>query len=179
MNRTLLVRTRGRPAGIVGAVRSELRALDPEQPMQLPLVADEVLDQQVAQPRFNLALFGTLAGIALALAATGIYGVLSYGVAQRSREIGVRMALGAAHGDILRLVLGTGGRLLAAGVTIGVAASVALTQLVKSQVFNVPLLDPFAIAAATALLCATAAFACWWPARRAAMIDPMLALRSE
>ncbi|MES2694113.1 MAG: ABC transporter permease [Verrucomicrobiota bacterium] len=178
-NRLFLVRTHGDPAGIVNMVRAEVSAMDREQPVPQPIVLAEMFRQQEAQPRFNLALFTTLAGIALALAAAGIYSVLSYVVAQRTREIGVRMALGAARSDIARLVLGTGGRLLAVGLVVGIAASVALTQLVQSRVFNVPLLDPVALLAAVGLLTVAAALACLLPARRATKVDPMIALRAE
>jgi putative ABC transport system permease protein len=132
--RFFLVRTHGEPAGVVNAIRAELRAIDAEQPMSQPVVLEEMFRRQEAQPRFNLALFGALAGIALALAAAGIYSVLSYTVAQRTREIGVRMALGAGRSDILRLVLAAGGRLLLIGLAIGIVVSVALGLLLKSQV---------------------------------------------
>ena len=178
-NRPFLVRARGEPSALINAMRSELRAMDATQPMRQPLIVEDYLDRQAMQPRFNLVLFASLAGIALGLAAVGIYSVLSYNVAQRTREIGVRIALGAARRDIFGLVLGSGGRLLGVGMAIGIAASVALTQLVKSQVFNVPLLDPIALAAAVAVLGAVALFACWWPARRATKVDPMIALRAD
>jgi len=124
-------------------------------------------------------LFSGLAGIALALAAAGIYSVLSYSVAQRTKEFGVRMALGASRGDILRLVLESGGRLLLIGLVIGLAASVALAQIVNSRVFNVPMLDPLALIAAALLLSAAALAACFIPSRRATKVDPMVALRCE
>ncbi|MEO7411898.1 MAG: ABC transporter permease [Opitutaceae bacterium] len=179
VDRSFLVRTHGEPGGIVSAVRRELRAMDSQIPMLAPRVIDTLLAENEAQSRFNLALFTAFAGIALALAAAGIYSVLSYHVAQRTREFGVRLALGAAAGDILRLVLGAGARLLSIGVVVGVGGSIALAQIVQSRVFNVPLLDPLALGAAVAVLSAVAGFACWWPARRAARVDPMVALRSE
>ena len=177
--RFMAVRARGEPAALVSAIRTEVRALDKEQPLQRTMTTDEVLDQQVVQPRFNMALFSGLAAIALALAAAGIYSVLSYNVAQRTRELGVRMALGASRGDILRLVFGAGGRLIALCVVVGVAASVALAKILASQVFIVPLLDPLALVAAVLVLSTVALIACFLPARRATKGDPMIALRCD
>ncbi len=176
---TFLVRTHGEPLGLINTVREEVHALDKELALFRPIAVEEILDQQMQAPRFSVALYGGLAGIALALAAAGIYSVLSYGVAQRTREFGVRMALGAGRGDILRLVIGAGGRLLAIGLAVGIAASIALTQVVKSEVFLVPLLDPLALAAASLLLSLVALFGCYIPARRATKVDPMVALRCE
>lgn len=179
LDRMFLVRTHGDPASIVNVVRSGLRAMDSQQAMIAPRVIDDLLDQQVAQPRFNMALFSAFAGTALVLAMAGIYSVLSYSVAQRTREIGVRIALGAGSADISRLILSAGARLLLIGTATGVAISLGLAQIMRSQVFNIPLLDPLSFAAAVLLLGTAAGFACWWPARRAARIDPMVALRSD
>jgi putative ABC transport system permease protein len=178
-SRLFMIRTAVEPASLLNAVRAELRGLDREQPMNRPISLEEALDEQVEQPRFNLALFSALAAIALVLAVAGIYGVLSYAVAQRAREIGVRMALGADRGAILRLVLGVGGRLLGIGLVIGLAASIALTRLVNSRLFNGPPLDGLALAAATLLLSLAGLLACYLPARRATKVDPMVALRAE
>jgi putative ABC transport system permease protein len=177
--RAFVVRTLMEPAGLLSAMRAELRALDKEQPMLQPVTFDEIVEQQVKQPRFNMALFGGLAGIALVLAAAGIYGVLSYAVAQRSREIGLRMALGADRAAVLRLFLKLGGRLLVIGLVTGVAISLGLAKIVSSRVFGGPLLDPWAFAIAVLLLSATALLACYVPARRATKVDPMVALRAE
>ncbi len=147
--------------------------------MLRPFPVDKFMDQQLGVPRFNMALFSWLAGIALALAAAGIYSVLSYIVEQRTREIGVRMALGAADSDILRLVIGNGIRLLVVGLAIGLAASIALAKILHSAVFIVPLLDPLALGAAAMLLSVVALLACYIPARRAAKVDPAITLRAE
>lgn len=178
-NRTLIVRTQVEPTALVNSIRTELRALDPEQPMLLPQSVDEIMDRQVVQPRFNMVLFGGLAGVALALAAAGIYSVLSYNVAQRTREIGVRMALGAGRADILKLVVGAGSRLIAVGLIAGIGASLALAKIVTSEVFIVPLVDPLALTAAALVLSTAALAACYLPARRASKVDPMVALRCE
>jgi predicted permease len=175
----VFVRSSVKPESLFKQFGAELRSLDKDQPMADPWDVDQVLDRFVAQPRFNMTLFTGFAGIALALAAAGIYSVLSYSVTQRTREIGVRIALGAERGDILRLVFGTGGRLVAAGLALGLGASVALAMVLKSQVFEVPLLDPFALASAGLLLCAAAALACLVPARRAAGVNPLVALRCD
>lgn len=179
IQRIFMIRCAVEPSSLHNAIRVELRAVDKEQPLaQLTTFAD-MADQQFRQPRFNLALFSALALIALVMAAAGIYGVLSYAVAQRSREIGVRIALGADRGDVLRLIFGTGGRLLVIGLVIGLAASAALTRVVNSRLFDGPPLDLVALAVATLLLSTTAALACWLPARRAAKVDPMVALRAD
>jgi putative ABC transport system permease protein len=156
-----------------------LQILDREQPLLLPLTLHIFTEFQLGQPRFNMALFSWLAGIALALATAGIYSVLSYSVEQRTREIGVRMALGATGSDVLRLVLGSGIRLLAVGVAIGLASSIALARILQSEVFTVPLLDPLAFTTATVLLSVVALLGCCIPARRASKVDPMIALRAE
>ena len=179
LNRSMIVRTRTEPNALVNSIRAELRALDKEHPMLLPVTLEEILGRQVVQPRFNMALFSGLAAVALALAAAGIYSVLSFSVAQRTREIGLRMALGAARGDVLRLILGAGGKLLAIGLVIGIATSIALAKIVTSQVFTVPLLDPLAVGAAAIVLSAVALLACYIPARRATKVDPLVALRCE
>lgn len=178
-NRPIMVRAAVEPGSLVNAARRELRSIDPEQPMLRPITFEEVIQDQIKQPRFNLALLGSLAVIALLLASAGIYSVLSYAVAQRSREIGVRMALGAASADVLRLFLGLGGRLLIIGLLVGLAASLALTRVVNSQVFNGPAFDPLAFAIAVLLLSGAALLACYVPARRATRVDPMVALRAE
>lgn len=153
--------------------------MDAEQPMRLPVTFDELIDQQNKQPRFKMTLFGALAGIALVLAAMGIHSVLSYTVAQRTREIGVRMALGASRPDVLKFFLRLGGRLSLVGMIIGVVLSIALTRLLRSQLFNAPALDLLAFVIALSLLTLAALVACYVPAKRATKVDPMIALRAE
>jgi putative ABC transport system permease protein len=178
-HRVFVVRTAAEPSALLNSLRARLRALDKEQPMDSPFTFADAVEQEVKQPKFTMSLFSVLAGIALALAAAGIYSVLSYNVAQRRREIGVRMALGADRGNILRLILGAGGRLLGVGLLIGLAGSLALARIVNSQVFSGPLLDPVPYVGALVLLGAAALLACYFPARRATKVEPMVALRAE
>ena len=147
--------------------------------MLQPVTFEEMIEQGAKQPRFNMVLFGALAGIALALASAGVYAVLSYAVAQRSREIGLRMALGADRAAVLRLFLKLGGRLLAIGLVTGVAVSLGLARIVNSRVFGGVLLDPWAFGIAVLLLSAAALLACYLPALRATRVDPMVALRAD
>ena len=131
------------------------------------------------QPRFTMALFSVFAALGLALAAAGIYSVLSFHVTRRTHEIGVRMALGAPRRDVLGLMLMMGGRLVLIGAVTGVAASVASTRLLRSQLFGVQPTDPLSYAAVAGLLGVVTLVACYIPARRAAGVDPMVALRQE
>ena len=140
---------------------------------------EEVVARSIASQRFSLILLGAFAGLALLLAGIGIYGVLSYLVGQRTREIGVRMALGAQRLDVLRMVLGDGARMTMVGAAIGLVAALALTRLMASMLFGVRPTDPVTFAAVAVLLCSIALFACYLPARRAAKVDPMVALRYE
>ena len=131
------------------------------------------------QPRFNMALFGGLAAIALALSGAGIFALLSYQVAGRRREIGIRLALGAGRGRILSMILGSGAQLIGIGLALGVAAGLAISRLVKSQIFTVPQTDSVALIVAVAILAAVAAAACYLPARRACRVNPLTVLRSD
>jgi len=140
---------------------------------------DRVLADSIAAKRFSMTLLAAFAGIALLLAAVGIYGVLSYLVGQRTREIGVRMALGAQPVDVLRMVLADGARMTLAGICIGLVAALGLTRLMSSMLFGVKPTDPLTFAAVAVVLGAIALLACLVPAQRAMRVDPMVALRYE
>jgi putative ABC transport system permease protein len=172
------VRTAGAPTAVASAVRSAIRTADPSITVYSVRSMDELIANQTAQSRFIMWLMGAFAAIALSLAVIGIYGVMSYLVAQRTREIGVRLALGAAGGDILRLVVGNGARLIAAGIVVGVAAAFALERLVSTLLFGVTALDA-AAALAVAVLATVALVACYVPALRATRVSPITALRYE
>jgi putative ABC transport system permease protein len=176
---TLVIRTKGEPTAIAGAARNVIRTLDPEQPVADVRTMESLIGTSVARARFNTLLLTIFSTVALLLAGLGIYGVMAYSVAQRTHEIGVRMALGARATDVLRLVVRRGMALALAGVAIGVAASFALTWLMKTLLFNVSATDPLTFAGIPLLLIFVALMACLIPARRAAKVDPMVALRYE
>ena len=140
---------------------------------------EEIGARSVAAQRFNMLLLGLFAALGLALAAVGIYGVMSYAVAQGTREIGIRMALGAQRSNVLRLVAGQGMALTLIGIAVGIAASFALTRLMESLLFGVSATDPLTLVGVSALLAAVALLACYLPARRATKVDPLIALRYE
>lgn len=177
--RTLAIRAHGDPRLLLNPIRREVQALDKEQPLSRPITLDEVLGFQTVQPRFTMALFGALGALGLVLAAAGIYGVLTFHVTRRTHEIGVRMALGARPGDILRLMLRMGGELVITGLAVGVVASLFATRLLRSQLFGVSETDPLAYAAVAAVLGLVALLACYLPSRRAAAVEPLVALRHQ
>jgi putative ABC transport system permease protein len=177
--RVLALRTAGNPMLLLNPVRAQVLAMDSEQPLGRPITLDEVLGQQTVQPRFTMALFAALAGLGLALAAAGIYSVLSFHVMRRTHEIGVRVALGAPRSHVLGLMLTMGGRLVIAGLALGIPISLAATRLLRSQLFGVTASDPIAYVAVAIVLIAVALIACYLPARRAAGVDPLIALRQE
>lgn len=175
----LVVRTQGDPLSLVGAVRKEVHALDPDQPIsQVKLLSDWV-DSSVAGPRYRTILLALFAALALILASIGIYGVMSYSVAQRTHEIGVRMALGARQWDVLKLVVRQGMVLVLIGVVLGLAGAFALTRVMASLLFQVTAKDPITFGVVAALLILVAFIACYVPARRATKVDPLVALRYE
>jgi len=175
----LLVRTEVEPLSLASAVRAQVAALNKDQAVSGVRTMEQIVAQSVAARRFSMLLLTVFAVVALALASLGIYGLMSYAVAQRTREIGVRMALGAEVSDVLKLVIGQGMKLVFVGVALGLVASVALTRTMKTLLFGVSATDPVTFAAIALLLTAVALLACFVPARRAARVNPMIALRGE
>ncbi|MCI0356824.1 MAG: ABC transporter permease [Acidobacteria bacterium] len=176
---TILVRSSGDPAAALSAIRAQVRALDPQQAIRSLRTMEEVIAESMARRRFSLFLLSLFALMALALAAVGIYGVVSYSVSRRTQEFGIRMALGARGRDILQLVLGQGFRLAFAGVALGVAGALGLLRFLSTLLFGVPPTDPLTFAAVLLVLAGVVTLACYLPARRAARVDPMVALRYE
>jgi len=178
-DRMLAVRTFADPLGILNAVRQKIHEMDKGVAVGHPMTVEELLGQETEQPRFNMALFGGFAVLGLALAAIGIYCVISYNVTQRVREIGVRMALGASRSNILQWVLRTAAKLAAIGLLIGLSGSIALEKIVRFNVFGAAKFDAVSLAAVLVLLTAVALISAWLPARRAGKLDPVTALRHE
>jgi ABC-type antimicrobial peptide transport system permease subunit len=176
---TVVVRGGVNVASLTSAVKQTLRGLDPDLPMYYIRTMAERVDESLARRRFSMLLLGLFAGLAFALATIGIYGVMAYLVSQGTREIGIRMALGATQRDILSLVVRQGMTLALLGVAIGLAGAFALTRLMRSLLFGVRASDPFTFAALAIMLTLVALLACTIPARRAARIDPMISLRWE
>lgn len=176
---TLVVRTKSDPLSLAEEVRQQIHSLDPEQAASNIASMEQVLSDSMVSRRFSAALLGSLAALGLLLASVGVYGVLSYGVSQRTREIGIRMALGAAQMDVLSLVVGQGMKLLLMGATAGVVAALLLTRLMSGLLFGISASDPATFASIVVFLTAVAFLACYFPARRAARVDPMIALRVE
>jgi putative ABC transport system permease protein len=175
----LLVRTGADPAQLPPAIRQVVRSLDPDVPVSEFRLLDDIRSASLSTDRFRTILLGAFAGLALLLAAVGVYGVISYGVTQQSREIGIRMALGARRAEILRLVLGEGMLAVAVGLVVGVLAAAALSRFLGSLLYAVAPLDPSTFAAMSAVLTVVALAACLLPARRATRVDPVRAIRSE
>ena len=175
----VVVRTAGDPAALAPAVRAQIRAVDPDLPIAQVQTMTARVDRSLAQRRFALTLLAVFAGLALALAAIGVYGVMAYLVSQGTRELGIRIALGATPFGILGLVLRQGLAVVIVGVTAGLAGAFALTRLMASLLFEVHPTDPWTFAAIAGGLAAIALLACAIPARRAARVDPIAALRAE
>ena len=175
----LVVRTAAEPMPHVPSIRTAIRSLDPNLAMVAPMPLEQLLDDAVARPRFYTSLLVLFAGVALALAATGIFGVMSYAVAQRMREISIRMALGAPAASVVRMVLGRAVALAATGAVVGLAASFALGRVIQDQLFGVTLLDPLTIGCVIGVLLLSATIAGLLPARRASNADPANALRAD
>jgi predicted permease len=175
----VMVRTSGDPAAVQASLPRVIRETDPLVPVGRVRAMEEVLVGSLAFQRFVMALLTAFAGLAIVLASVGLYGVIAYLVAQRTHEIGVRMALGARSRDVLRMVLGHGLRLVVIGVVLGLAGALALTRFLTGQLYGVRPTDPLTFVAVTVLLALVALAATWLPARRAARVDPMIALRNE
>ena len=175
----LVIRTQGDPMSTVGGVRKEVHALDPDQPIAEVKRMSDWVDSSVGAERYRTTLLTLFAALAMILAATGIYGVMSYSVAQRTHEIGVRMALGARRFDVLKMVVRQGMILTLVGVVLGLAGAFAVTRVMSSFLFGVTAKDPITFGVVALLLMAVAFVACFVPARRATKVDPLVALRYE
>jgi predicted lysophospholipase L1 biosynthesis ABC-type transport system permease subunit len=173
------LRTQGDPRAVIGGVRDAVHSVDPGLPIAKVSTMTTLVGDSMTQPRFTMLLLAAFSALALMLASIGIYGVISYGVAQRTQEIGIRLALGAQPRNVFAMVLGQGVRLAGLGVVLGFAAAFGVTQLMASLLFGVQPTDPITFAAVPALLMAVALLACYLPARRATRVDPMVALRYE
>jgi ABC-type antimicrobial peptide transport system permease subunit len=163
---------------VASAARGILQSLDPEVPAKFRTLAD-IYAASLGSRRFNVILIGFFGITALLLATSGVFGVMAYSVSRRTREIGVRVALGAVTGDVMKMILGQGLRTICIGVAIGFAGALVLTRAVESQLFGVTATDPLTFGSVTMLLVGTALLACYIPARRATKIDPVVALRYE
>jgi len=176
---TLVARTQADPAALMKPVMAKVQRLDPDLALTGALTMPEMISRGLWAPRAGAALFGVFGLLALFLAALGIYGVMAYMVAQRTNEIGIRMALGARPSNVLRLVVGQGARLALAGIVVGVAAGLALSRLISGLLFGIGPEDPATFCTVAAILGAVALLAAWLPALVASRIDPLLALRRE
>ncbi len=175
----LLTRTDVDPTSLTSAIRGEISALNRNQAVFNVRTMDQIVSQSVASRRFSMLLLSVFAIVALLLACIGIYGMMSYAVTQRTREIGLRMTLGAQRGNVLRMVIGQGMKLAIVGVLLGLVASIALTRTMKSLLFGISPTDPITFISIAALISIVALLACFFPARRATKVDPMIALRYE
>jgi len=175
----VVVRTNGSPAALLGALRPSVYAVDKDQPVGAIRPLEEIMADSIARQRFAMTLLGVFSGVALVIAAVGIYGVMAYNVVQRTGEFGIRMALGAQQRDVLRLVLTQGGKLIGLGLLLGLLATLAASRAMGSMLFNVSAYDPITLASITVLLAVVALVACFSPANRATKVNPIEALRSE
>jgi putative ABC transport system permease protein len=175
----LALRTTGEPAQLTGALRNLVKGFDKDLPLHRVTTLEQLVAESMAQRRFAVTLLGVFAGLALTLAAVGLYGVLSYSITQRSHELGIRMALGARAADVLRLILRQGMLLALLGVAIGLTGAWILTRWMATLLFEVKPGDPLTFGAIALLLALVALLACFVPARRATKVDPIVALRCE
>ena len=176
----IVVRTStSQPETLATSMQAAMRAVDPSQPLYDLKTMDQRVDESLTGRRFLVVLLSVFAGLALLLAAVGLYGVISYSVRMRTRELGIRLALGAQRTDVLRLILGKGMQLAAIGLVIGLAGTLAVGRVLSSLLYHVDLLNPLTLVATTVLLASTVLFACYVPARRAAALEPMHTLRED
>jgi predicted permease len=175
----LVIRTAVQPASVTDEVRTAITSVERALPVYDVLTMEQVIDKSLASRRLNLWLLTIFAGMALVLSATGLYGVISYLVAQRTREIGVRMALGAQTWDVIGLVMRQGAVLIGAGILLGLLGAAAFTRVLESLLYGVSARDPLTYATLAAVLAVVALVATWLPARRASQVDPILAIRAE
>ncbi|MFL6594068.1 MAG: FtsX-like permease family protein, partial [Chthoniobacterales bacterium] len=169
----------GNPFSLLPSVQNAVRSVDPTVALGSVRTMEDTIVRSLLKRKFTMTLFTIFAGLAVALASIGLYGVMSYSVAQRTREIGIRMALGAQRADVLQLVVRQGMVLTAIGVALGLLGSLGLTRLISSLLFGVSATDLGTFAAVSTLLLVVALLACWLPARRASGVDPMIAVRTE
>ena len=169
----------GAPLNLAGAIRDAVRAADPQQPIGDMVSFEQLIGGQTVARRFTTTLLGAFAALALVLALVGIYGVTSYAVAHRTRELGIRLALGATPRDVVRMLMNESLGRVAAGVVVGLAIALAVTRALASMLFGVEPRDLTTFSLAGLLLAAVALVATWLPARRATRVDPMIALRAE
>jgi putative ABC transport system permease protein len=174
-----MIRTTGDPAGLASAVRQAVSATDAEQPVHRIRTMEDALSASLARRRLSALLTGFFAALALLLAAIGVYGALAWTVNERTREIGVRVALGAQRSDVLKMVIGQGMKLTLTGLAFGLAASLLAARAMKSLLFGVGAGDPMTFAVIALLLVCIALLACYLPARKAKKVDPVVAIRSE
>src|SRR5207247_8814443 len=176
---TFVMRSRSSASSVLSSVRREIQAVDKDIPVFGIQTMKQVVSRSISEPRFNMLLLVSFAGLAVLLAAIGIYGVMSYATAQRTHEIGVRMALGAQHRDIMAMVLREGMALALIGWGIGLGGALAVTRILSSLLYEVKPTDPFTFAAVSLLLVLVALLACLIPARRATQLDPIAVIRNE
>jgi putative ABC transport system permease protein len=175
----VFLRSAGNPEALGESIRHEVQSIDPNIPVFSVRTMDQIIARSMAERRFALQLLGIFAGVALLLAAIGIYGVMAYSFSQRTHEIGIRIALGAQRVDIFRMAVGEGMQLVAIGLAIGLVGAAALSRSARTMLFDVSPADPITFGAISATLAAVAFLACYVPARRATRVDPLVALRDE
>jgi putative ABC transport system permease protein len=175
----LIVRTQANPDALAGTISRQIWASYPDQPVRHVMTLTETITESVGDQRMHTVLLGVFAGVGLTLALLGVYGVVSYSVARRTQEIGVRMALGATRANVLRMVLRQGLTLVACGAVIGAAGALGAVRVIASELYGVKSGDPWTFFGGAALILIVGCLACWVPARRATQIDPIVALRYE